>query len=77
MIKYYDTIDDFYNLKRKMSNGANITLEIIEKEEKEEEFMQFLENMCNENEMSLLEIDDFIDFDMDYILKDILDIQNY
>jgi len=77
MIKYYDTIDNFYELKEKMSKGAKKTLEIIEENGKEKAFMYFLESICNDSEMSLLEIDDFIDFDSDYILKEILNISDY
>lgn len=77
MIKYYDTIDDFYELTEKMSNSAKMTLEIIKANKKEEEFMEFLESICNDSDMTLLEIDDFIDFDGDYILKEVLNINNY
>lgn len=77
MIKYYDTIDDFYELTEKMSNSAKMTLEIIKANKKEKEFMEFLESVCNDSDMTLLEIDDFIDFDGDYILKEVLNISDY
>lgn len=65
MIEYRDTIDSFYDLKNKMSSAAKLDLEEIEKRGLEEELMDLLSEMTW---YSLTALDDFIDYEMDYIL---------
>lgn len=72
MIEYRDTIDSFYDLKNKLSNSALLDLEEIEQRDLEDELMNFLSDMTWN---SFTEIDDFIDYEMDYIL-DMLGVSN-
>lgn len=55
---------DFYDLLEECWSGANITLELIENNNKEEEFMDLLNEM---NMSTLTEINDFLRFDETYI----------
>lgn len=66
MIEYKETINNFDELKNKLSNAAKLDLEEIEKRDLEDELMDFLSEMTWNN---FTEIDDFIDFEMDYILN--------
>ena len=65
MIEYTETINSFYDLKNKLSSAAKLDLEEIEKRDLEDELMDFLSEMTWSN---FTEIDDFIDYEMDYIL---------
>jgi hypothetical protein len=72
MIEYRETIDSFDELKDKLSNAAKLDLEEIESRDLEEELMDLLSEMTWNN---FTEIDDFIDYEMDYIL-DMLGVSN-
>lgn len=61
-INEYDT-NDFYNLFENSWSGARDTLEDIIKAEKEEEFMQYLDEVfCDSDEITDTELNDFIWF---------------
>ena len=64
---YYNT-DDFYLLKENSWSGALQTLEDIERNELEQEFMFLLENIFPD-EVDETELNDFIWFDRDYIFE--------
>lgn len=66
MIEYTETIDSFYDLQNKLSNSALLDLEEIEKRHLEDDLMNFLSELTWN---SFTEIDDFIDYEMDYILE--------
>ena len=74
MIEYTETINSFYELKNKLSNSALLDLEEIEERHLEEELIEFLSEMTWNN---FTEIDDFIDYEMDYILETLKDIYGY
>ena len=74
MIEYTETINDFYDLKNKLSDAAKLDLEEIEKRGLEEELMNFLSELTWNN---FTEIDDFIDYEMDYILDTLKDLYDY
>lgn len=61
-INEYDT-NNFYNLFENSWSGARDTLEDIIKAEKEEEFMQYLDEVfCDSDEITDTELNDFIWF---------------
>lgn len=64
---YYNT-DDFYLLKENSWSGALQTLDDIERNELEQEFMFLLENIFPD-EVDETELNDFIWFDRDYIYE--------
>lgn len=60
---------DFDDLRKKCWSGAIDTLETIEKNEKEEEFMNFLaQEFCDEIP-TLTAVNDLLWFEEDYIFK--------
>ena len=65
-INEYDK-NDFYNLFENSWSGARDTLEAIIKAEKEEEFMQYLDEMFGADEVGDTELNDFIWFERDTI----------
>ena len=68
-INEYDT-NDFYNLFENSWSGARDTLEDIIKAEKEEEFMQYLDEVfCDSDEITDTELNDFIWFKRDTIYE--------
>lgn len=68
-INEYDT-NDFYNLFENSWSGARDTLEDIIKAEKEEEFMQYLDEVfCDSDEITDTELNDFIWYDRDTIYE--------
>lgn len=70
-INEYDT-NDFYNLFENSWNGARDTLEDIIKAEKEEEFMQYLDEVfCDSDEITDTELNDFIWFERDTIYENL------
>ena len=66
---------DFNDLKRNSWSGAIATLEIVEKNDKEEELMQLLEDVFYDNIPSETEVNDFLWFDDEYIFES-LEIEN-
>lgn len=66
---------DFNDLKRNSWSVASITLEIVEKNNKEEELMQLLEDVFCDNIPSETEVNDFLWFDDEYIFEN-LEIEN-
>lgn len=64
---YYDE-NDFYLLKENSWSGALQTLDDIERNELEQEFMFLLENIFPD-EVDETELNDFIWFDRDYIFE--------
>lgn len=66
---------DFNELKKNSWSGAIATLEIIEKNKKEDELMQLLEDVFCDNIPSETEINDFLWFDDEYIFEE-LGIEN-
>lgn len=66
---------DFNDLKRNSWSGASITLEIVEKNNKEEELMQLLEDVFCDNIPSETEVNDLLWFDDEYIFES-LEIEN-
>lgn len=70
-INEYDT-NDFYNLFENSWSGARDTLEDIIKAEKEEEFMQYLDEVfCDSDEITDTELNDFIWFERDTIYENL------
>lgn len=70
-INEYDT-NDFYNLFENSWSGARDTLEDIIKAEKEEEFMQYLDEVfCDSDEITDTEVNDFIWFERDTIYENL------
>ena len=70
-INEYDT-NDFYNLFENSWSGARDTLEDIIKAEKEEEFMQYLDEVfCDSDEITDTELNDFIWHDRDIIYENL------
>ena len=70
-INEYDT-NDFYNLFENSWSGARDTLEDIIKAEKEEEFMQYLDEVfCDSDEITDTELNDFIWHDRDTIYENL------
>lgn len=68
-INEYDT-NDFYNLFENSWSGAKDTLEDIIKAEKEEEFMQYLDEVFMlDDEITDTELNDFIWHDRDTIYE--------
>jgi len=64
--------NDFYNLFENSWSGARDTLEDIIKAEKEEEFMQLLdEYFSTEEELTDTELNDFIWFERDTIYENL------
>lgn len=61
-------IDDFYSLKDELWSGAIQTMETIEENDKEDEFMDLLDELFPEGE-ELTSLNDFIRFDSDYIFE--------
>ena len=61
-------IDDFYSLKDELWSGAIQTMETIEENDKEDEFMNLLDELFPEGE-DLTNLNDFIRFDSDYIFE--------
>lgn len=61
-------IDDFYSLKDELWSGAIQTMETIEENDKEDEFMDLLDELFPEGE-DLTNLNDFIRFDSDYIFE--------
>lgn len=62
---------DFNELREKLNNGANATLDAIESKGLEEEFINLLNEIVmvdaqNGKPMTLNELDDFIDYDADF-----------
>lgn len=66
---------DFNELKKNSWSGAIATLEIVEKNNKEEELMQLLEDVFCDNIPSETEVNDFLWFDDEYIFES-LEIEN-
>lgn len=66
---------DFNELKRNSWSGAIATLEIIEKNKKEDELMQLLEDVFCDNIPSETKVNDFLWFDNEYIFE-CLEIEN-
>lgn len=63
---------DFEELKRELSNGANQTLTRIEEKGLEEQFLELLNEILTADidagsPMTIEQLDDFIDYDVDYI----------
>lgn len=70
-INEYDK-NDFYNLFENSWSGARDTLEDIIKAEKEEEFMQYLDEVFGtEEELTDTELNDFIWFSRDDIYENL------
>ena len=70
-INEYDT-NDFYNLFENSWSGDRDTLEDIIKAEKEEEFMQYLDEIFGtEEELTDTELNDFIWFSRDEIYENL------
>lgn len=70
-INEYDT-NNFYNLFENSWSGARDTLEDIIKAEKEEEFMQYLDEVfCDSDEITDTELNDFIWFERDTIYENL------
>ena len=65
-INEYDK-NDFYNLFENSWSGAKDTLEDIIKAEKEEEFMQYLDEEFGADEVGDTELNDFIWFERNTI----------
>lgn len=64
--------NDFYNLFENSWSGARDTLEDIIKAEKEEEFMQYLDEVfCDSDEITDTELNDFIWHDRDIIYENL------
>lgn len=64
--------NDFYNLFENSWSGARDTLEDIIKAEKEEEFMQYLDEIFGtEEELTDTELNDFIWFSRDEIYENL------
>lgn len=64
--------NDFYNLFENSWSGARDTLEDIIKAEKEEEFMQYLDEVFGtEEELTDTELNDFIWFSRDEIYENL------
>lgn len=61
-------IDDFDSLKDELWSGAIQTMETIEENDKEDEFMDLLDELFPEGE-ELTSLNDFIRFDSDYIFE--------
>ena len=66
--KTYYNENDFYLLKENSWSGALQTLDDIERNELEQEFMFLLENIFPD-EVDETELNDFIWFDRDYIFE--------
>lgn len=63
---------DFNDLMRRCWSGAIDTLKEIEKHDKEEEFMDYLENVFwLEEEVDLTDLNDFIWFENETIFEDL------
>lgn len=60
---------DFNELKKNSWSGAIATLEIIEKNKKEDELMQLLEDIFCDNIPNETEVNDFLWFDNEYIFE--------
>lgn len=65
-------VDNWYDLKAQSWSGAIQTLEAIEEKEKEDEFMDLLNEIISCNEMDGIkwtdtQLNDFIWFESDYI----------
>lgn len=72
MIKYTNTIDNFDELKGLCWSGAIHTLNIIEENNMEDEFMNLLEEMFFDTEnITITGINDFIWFDDDFIFENL------
>ena len=64
--------NDFYNLYDNSWSGARDTLEDIIKAEKEEEFMQYLDEVfCDSDEITDTKLNDFIWFERDTIYENL------
>ena len=61
-------INDFDSLKDELWSGAIQTMETIEENDKEDEFMDLLDELFPERE-DLTNLNDFIRFDSDYIFE--------
>lgn len=61
-------INDFDSLKDELWSGAIQTMETIEENDKEDEFMNLLDELFPEGE-DLTNLNDFIRFDSDYIFE--------
>lgn len=61
-------INDFDSLKDELWSGAIQTMETIEENDKEDEFMDLLDELFPEGE-DLTNLNDFIRFDSDYIFE--------
>lgn len=61
-------INDFDSLKDELWSGAIQTMETIEENDKEDEFMDLLDELFPEGE-DLTSLNDFIRFDSDYIFE--------
>lgn len=66
---------DFNELEKNSWSGAISTLEIIKKNNKEDELMQLLEDVFCDNIPSETEVNDFLWFDDEYIFES-LEIEN-
>ena len=69
-------IYDFNDLKRELSSGANETLNAIEEKKLEKEFLFFINELlsCDAScgaPMTLEQLDDLIDYEVDYIEKEL------
>ena len=60
---------DYNDLRNNSWSGAERTLDRIEEANKEEELMNFLENIFNENMPTARELNDFLWVDDDYIYE--------
>lgn len=60
---------DFNELEKNSWSGAISTLEIIKKNNKEEELMQLLEDVFCDNIPNETEVNDFLRFDDEYIFE--------
>lgn len=62
-------LNDFDDLKKMCWSGAVYTLETIEENNKEEELMDFIEEVFYNNTPTETELNDFLWFDSDYIYE--------
>lgn len=64
-------LDGYWELRHHLWSGALDTLDFIEANDKEDEFMDYIEEMFYEDIPSLTDINDFVWFERDMIFEDL------
>ena len=68
-MKYTDYIETFEELIRTSWSGAINTLKTVEENEKTQELMDLLTEICDQSEMTRTGINDILWFDKEYIFE--------